>query len=109
MAVTKTRTVERNGRQVQETYQETVEVPAAYIHEERLDRGQTDRDRLRFETPAGKPLTYAQAAEGLLRRPVAVLYTGPGEPVRSYLAVLKDDAVVIYWVPPADPKGPARP
>ena len=97
VAAVKTRQVERNGRSVTESYTVTEQVPVAFLHEVTLGKEAT------FRTAGGRSLTYAAAAESLLRRPVAVLYTGEGEPLVTFLAVLRDDTVVVRRPTPLPP------
>lgn len=103
VAVTRTRTVERNGRQMQEAYQVTEQVPVTELRELVVPKD------ARLTTPAGRPLTHAQAAEALLRRGAAVRVDTAGVPVPAFLALLRDDTVVIHWTPPPPPGAGAKP
>jgi hypothetical protein len=97
VAVVKTRTVERNGRQVTEQYTVTETRPTPEQRRVTVPR------TAEFQTPAGKPLAYAQAAEALLRRKAAVRADPTGVVRNDFLALLRDDVVVIRWSPPPPP------
>jgi hypothetical protein len=95
-----TRQVQRNGRTVPEqyTYQETV--PVTVLQSVAVGREVTIR------TAGGRPLSYAAAAESLLRRPAGVVcVNGVADP--AVLALLREDVVVLTMVPP--PPKPAAP